>query len=184
MHEAHKATPREQRERWIRTWPDYCRKCSASGLVGGFVGGHWDPPEAPDPCPDCISAGKCPRCAAEYALPESDVNRDAMIETVLESETWTCRNCGWTVASPDTVPFDDVPTDLVERPAWIPDSWIQVGTLPGSKIPVFDMPRLKETPRVEGSAAEFDDGNYDFAADDLAFDAAREAGNFRGRIGP
>ena len=88
--------------RYVRRWPQFCRKCGAAGEIGGYYdpspagvslspGRMWDA----DPC-ECTEAGRCPRCA-KPVFTEDDWTDD---------ENVICPLCGWRYGeSDDTAPI-------------------------------------------------------------------------------
>lgn len=85
---------RVQQLAWEEMWPSHCKKCEGTGTGQG--GGDWvdygstqvQLPSDPEPCPDCIENGKCPRCGEVLDCSIDDFN------DWLENER-PCPLCGW-----------------------------------------------------------------------------------------
>lgn len=90
-------TPQEFDERY----PAYCRTCQGFGLVGDV--GYSPEDGFPEPCPDCIEKGRCPRCGVIGLQLRLDGDGDVMAD---------CLRCGWTEADPCGRPESENAADL------------------------------------------------------------------------
>jgi len=123
-----------------RPYPNHCEACDGTGYVGGFAGSYLEPPEDPEPCMDCLASGVCPICGRTF---ETDPEA---LEGFLESgEQFVCKTCVWTTTSGEWKPYVGVDLDVVERTPFVPpSSWIRIGTLPGTTVPIFAVPMRKD----------------------------------------
>lgn len=81
--------------------PNYCRSCSATGMVTWYESvpygmGSTSMPMG-DICETCLGKNKCPRCG-EVVWTDDDVN---------EADKLVCPKCGWNDEEPGCPPLPD-----------------------------------------------------------------------------
>jgi hypothetical protein len=109
----------EHAQNWRRRWPGHCQHCGARGQIefdqAHPYGATTATETLAEDCPQCLQAGRCPRCGKEamrqgllssYSISGAVGGEVTESFEYVQADAQTCLACHWDGKPGDVAPYD------------------------------------------------------------------------------